>query len=204
MTDEQPIMAFGAWKSNAELIVACRDLGYLADDWITWDATYGEGTFWRLWRPATMIGTDIDAAKSDKLVGPVDFTASPWDDRSFDCVVLDAPYKLNGRPDAVVDARYGVHERTTLAGRLGLITAGVVERARVLGDHYLPVKCQDQVNGGIVRWQTDLITDTARNAGLYKIDRLDMPSYRPQPLGRGQQHARRNTSTLLVFSRSAR
>lgn len=196
-----PVMAYGSWATNAELIVDVVRLGYLRPEWVTWDATFGEGTFWRLWRPDSLIGTDLDPAKSDKILGPVDFTNAPWKDRSFDCVVLDAPYKLNGKPDPVVDTRYGVHERRSRDQRLTLLVDGVAECARVVDEGFLLVKCMDQVEGGKVRWQTDLVTEKAKACGLGKVDRFDIASYRPQPSGRSQIHARRNASTLLVFKR---
>jgi len=34
----------------------------------------------------------------------------------------------------------------------------------------LMVKCQDQVEGGRVRWQTDLITEAVAKAGGRKVD----------------------------------
>jgi hypothetical protein len=53
-----------------------------------------------------------------------------------------------------------------------------------------------------VWWQTDMVTRRAEDAGLTKVDALLFMSHRPQPEGRSQQHARRNYSTLLVFSRA--
>lgn len=198
MTDV--ILAHGQWKTNAELIVSCRDLGYLSDDWTTWDATYGLGTFWKLWRPKNLIGTDIDPSLSAGV--PVDFTASGWASKSFDSVVFDPPYKLNGTPTDAIDGRYGVHLVRTWQQRMALIEAGTTECARVLGAGYLLVKCQDQVCRNQKRWQTDLVTAAATKAGLRKVDRLDMPSYRKQPPDRPQRHAHSNTSQLLIFNRS--
>lgn len=200
-TTAEPIMAIGDWKNNAELIVSCRDLGYLDDEHDVWDATVNRGVFWKLWRPAHLVATDIDPEYTDPAYGPIDATASPWPDRRWHHVVFDPPYKLNGRPDASIDARYGVQHRTASADRLSLLEAGTIECARVLGDGHLLVKCQDMVNGGRVRWQTDIATRAAESAGLRKIDRFDIRSYRPQDPARGQQHARRNHSTLLVFTR---
>lgn len=197
-----PIMAFGAWKTNAELVVACRDLGYLDDEHIVWDTTYGKGAFWRRWRPRYLFGSDLDPAKCSSIhIDPVDVRRPPFQPRAMHHIVFDPPYKLNGRPDPVVDERYGVAERVNRAGRMDIITGGVTALADILGDGYLLVKCMDQVNGGRVRWVTDDVTDAARAGGLTKVDRLDMPSYRPQPAGRRQVHARRNVSTMLVFAR---
>ena len=81
-----------------------------------------------------------------------------------------------------------------------LIREGTVECLRVLKrGGFLLLKCQDQVNGGKVRWQT---MDFAWHAGLYGgrlVDMLHMLGGRPQPEGTSQRHARRNMSTLLVL-----
>lgn len=196
----RPVMSFGTWSTNAELIEDCATLGYLRDDWLILDPTHGEGTFWKRWRPARLTACDLDPAKSP-LGRSVDFTDLPWADRSFDAVVFDPPYKLNGTPDADIDERYGVHQPTRWQDRMQLIRKGLVECARVLSDGYLLLKCQDQVCSGRKRWQTDEFTTLAADLGLGKVDRFDFPTYRPQPNGRRQVHSRTNSSTLLVFKR---
>ena len=54
---------------------------------------------------------------------------------------------------------------------------------------------------GKIRWQTLEFIEHTLSLRLRLIDRFDFLSYRPQPLGRRQVHARRNSSTLLVFQR---
>lgn len=197
---EDPVLAFGDWSSNAEMIADCARLGYLRKDWVTLDPTYGHGTFWKTWQPTVLVALDLDPAKSIDLTS-ADFTDLPFEDQSFDAVVFDPPYKLNGRPDPVIDQRYGIHEPTRWQDRMALVRTGIAECARVLGDGYLLVKCMDQVCSGRMRWQTDEFTKHAEQCGLGKVDRLDFPSHRPQPKGRRQIHAHRNTSQLLVFKR---
>lgn len=194
------ILAIDKWASNADLIADCAKLGYLRWDWFTLDPTYGHGTFWQKWRPDELYACDASPEKSPCGLS-IDFTAMPFADRYFDCVVFDPPYKLNGTPDEAVDARYGVDVPTRWQDRLDLIRRGVVECARVLGDGYLLVKCQDQVCSGKVRWQTVDVIIQAGVCGLHLVDRFDFLSHRPQPAGRRQVHARRNASTLLVFKR---
>lgn len=193
-------MAIHKWSSNADLIADCARLGYLRAEWRTLDPTYGHGTFWKVWRPRELIGSDIDPVKSP-CGESVDFTALPIIDRYCDAVVFDPPYKLNGTATESIDRRYGVHEPTSREGRMTLCRDGLTECARVLGDGFLLMKCQDQVNGGKVRWQTVDFTNHAATLGLGLVDRLEFLSYRPQPDGRSQVHARRNSSTLLVFKR---
>ena len=84
--------------------------------------------------------------------------------------------------------------------RMRLCIDGITECHRVLkpGGHLL-VKCQDQVCSGHVRWQTIEFAGHAVELGSRLVDQLHLPSYRPQPAGRRQIHARRNYSTLLVL-----
>jgi hypothetical protein len=194
------VLAIQKWASNAELIAACAELGYLRDNWPTLDPTYGHGTFWKLWRPQNLTACDLDPTKSPEGRS-IDFTALPWDDGYFAAVVFDPPYKLNGTPDESIDKRYGVHQSTRWQDRMALIERGVYECARVLDYGYLLVKCQDQVVSGRKVWQTDAVTAAAASSGLTKVDRFDLLSYRPQPEGRRQVHAHSCSSQLLVFAR---
>lgn len=200
MTD--PVLAT-APRSNAELVVACRDLGYLLAEDLVWDPTWGLGRWWTLWRPDRLEASDIDPTKSP-IGRSIDFTDSTWPDAHFDVVTLDPPYKLNGTGGShPSDTGYGVATTgVSWQARHELITQGISEAARVTrpGGRLL-LKCQDQVCSGKVRWQTRLFADHAEAVGYELIDRLDVVSYRPQPPGRRQVHARRNTSTLLVLRR---
>jgi hypothetical protein len=202
-----PLMAFGSWGNNAELIAAIGVHGrYLRPEWVTLDPTYGLGRFWRHWRPAHLARHDLDPERAPD--GPADFTDLPYDPGTFDAVVFDPPYKLNGtstgKGAAAADAGFGVASsdwsRLTLEQRHDLIRAGITECTRVLRPGgWMLVKCQDQVWSGKVRWQTREFADHAEALGHRLVDRFDLASYRPQPPGRRQVHARRNTSTLLVL-----
>lgn len=199
----EAIKAIQAWPSNAALIADCARLGYLKDDWLTLDPTYGYGTFWKDWRPLKLIGCDIDPDKSPDSRS-IDFRELPWPDDWFEAVVFDPPYKLNGTPDEFaggVDERFGVHKPMDWQEKMQMIRDGIAECSRVLGDGYLLLKCQDQVCSGQVRWQTIDFSIHAAYHNLELVDRFDFLSYRPQPAGRRQVHARRNASSLLVFGR---
>lgn len=203
MTATAPVLAATQWRTNGDLIADCARLGYLDANRLILDPTYGRGTWWTTWRPAHLVACDLDPAKSP-IGYSVDFTAMPFDDNAFGAVTYDPPYKLNGTPSHNVDERYGVAgSYTSAADRHQLILDGLTECARVLdaGGHLL-VKCQDQVNAGRVRWQTDLVTQRAHELGLTKIDALLMLGGRPQPEGRRQVHARRNYSTLLILQKA--
>jgi len=195
------VLAIDKYPTNGHLIAACAQLGYLREDWRTLDPTYGLGVFWSVWRPTFLVGSDLDPAKSPTGTS-VDATALPHADRSFNSVVIDGPYKLNGTPTD--SSRYGVHEPTRWQDRMGLLSRMLAEGARVLVDGYLLFKCQDQVVSGKVRWQTQVFANEAEALGLGLVDRLDYLSYRPQPSGTRQVTARRNASSMLVFKRGWR
>lgn len=189
------IYAATAWPSNAEMIADCARLGYLHADWRTLDPTFGEGVFWKLFRP-------LDLVTHDLAHDGVDVRALPYADREFRAVVFDPPYKLNGTPSAP-DERYGVHVRANRESRLALIRDGTIECARVCNEMLL-VKCQDQVEGGKVRWQSRMVADAGEAHGfrlVQMLHKLNRP--RPQPAGRRQVHAQQNYSTMLVLRREA-
>lgn len=194
------VKAFDEYRTNGDLIAAVARLGYLRTEDYVLDPTWGKGTFWKVWRPELLQGSDLDPAKSPTGES-VDATDLPYPARYFDAVVLDPPYKLNGTPTADVDERYGVHEPRSRQEREQLILDMVAEGARV-ARRTLLVKGQDQVNGGKVRWQTREIVEHAERYGFHLVDSLVMLGGRPQPAGRRQVHARRNGSTLLVLERT--
>lgn len=198
-TGPEPVLAIDNWPSNAHLIEDVARL-YLRPDWEVLDCTYGEGVFWKRWKPNQLVATDLDPAKSPFWGESVDFTAMPFEDESFDAVVFDPPYKLNGRPDPA-EERYGTHVRTRWQDRMALMADGLKECARVAKPKGIVLaKCKDQVVSGAIRWQTDLLTQVGERVGLTKIDRFDMIGHdRVQPAGRDQQHAYGRGSTLLVF-----
>lgn len=80
-----PILAATKWRSNAELIRDVVRLGYLREDSVTLDATFGRGIWWKLWRPNILITHDI---RQDG----VDFRNLPESDNTFDVAVFDPPY----------------------------------------------------------------------------------------------------------------
>lgn len=213
MTDLPPVMAFDTYRTNAELIEAVHRLGYLKDDDLVLDPTYGLGVFWKNWRPENLIASDLDPDKCPADQEPADFTDLPWVDNSFDAVVFDPPYRLNGTPDKWTmpegsgqvgfDYAYGVHLAMDWKERMELCKAGVRECVRVVKPRgYVLVKCQDQIASGKARWQTIEFAQTAVDLGCRLVDMLHMNTHhRPQPPGRRQIHARRSYSTLLVLKK---
>jgi hypothetical protein len=233
------VLAFSTARNNAELIEQVAHLGYLERDWRVLDPTFGRGRFWRRWRPLELVAHDIDPERAPD--GPADFRALPYPDESFDAVVLDGPYKLNGAAGShASDDDYGVAAKATVEQRHQLIRDGITEAARVvrparrarvdrgrteLVGGIVLVKCQDQVNAGVIRWQRREFADHAETVGLELVDELHLLGYRAQPArtrrhgecrGAGcagctdgrvpsrQEHAARNYSTLLVTRKAPR
>lgn len=203
MTD---VRAIGARTNNAEAIRDAAQLGYLAGAVL--DTTYGLGRFWKLWTPDHLVAVDLNPTRSRDWPLGVDVRDLPFDDATFDAVVFDPPYKLNGtstgRGASASDEDYGVEQYMGRVERHQMIRDGITEAHRVArpGGHVL-VKCMDQVNGGRVRWQTREFADHAEALGARLVDALHVQGYRAQPAGRSQQHARRDYSTLLVLRKTA-
>lgn len=193
------VMSVHPWSDNGALIADVARLHYIQGDVL--DATYGRGTFWNVWRPESLTTNDADSSLDADF--SFDFRDMHYfDDESFTTVVFDPPYKLNGTPAlGDFDARYGIDKPMSWQARMQMILDGAKECARV-SSRWLLVKCQDQIVSGKTRWQTTLITEVAEEWGFGLVDRFDLVSYRPQPRGRGQVHARHNASQLLVFRRN--
>ena len=193
------VRAIGTRTDNAALMVDSKTLGYL--DGTVLDATYGLGRFWKLLPGMPTKCVDIDPSKG---VTVADFRRLPYDRDSFDTVVLDAPYKLNGtstgKGPSASDGDYGVNgEYQSVAAKHELIFDGIDDCLRVART-FLLVKCQDQVCAGRVHWQTHLFTQHAVKENRARlVDMLHVQGYREQPPGRRQLHASRDYSTLLVF-----
>lgn len=191
-------------RTNARLITDVRDLGYLNEKSTVLDPTYGEGGFWKDWCPDRLTATDLNPALAPN--GIEDFRALTFDDESFEVVVFDPPYKLNGTASdwGGMDERYGVNDNVPVGARMELIYAGLDECARVAA-RYLMVKCQDQVCSGRVVWQSSLVVNHVEQVWPFDlVDRLEVFGYRVQPPGRRQLHARQSTSSLLIFERGYR
>lgn len=189
------------YKGNAELIAhGVAPMGYIRGSVL--DLTYGEGTFWKLWGPMALIANDLDPDKGDFHE---DFRHTPWANASFDTVVLDPPYKLQGTPSSgEMDRRFGTTEYRQLAAIEKLHVEGCTEAAR-LSREYVLVKTMAQVSGGRSRWLPDLVSETMRELHCRKVTQFFLVGHRAQPKTnpdgspRRQVTPRNNYSQLLVF-----
>lgn len=200
-----PVLTLDRYPSNGHLIAAAHRLGWIRDDDRVLDTTYGLGTFWSVYRPEGIHGTDLNPEKSE-TGRSVDYHATGFDDRSFDVVVFDPPYKLSGTPALdEFDERYGIEYPTRWQDRMTSCRAGAVEAARV-ADRTVLIKCMDQVVSGRRVWQTREFADAVLDLGGWRlVDRLDYHvDPRPQPGGRRQVHSLANYSTLLRLDRTTR
>ena len=193
------VLAAHRWHTNGHMIADVAQLGYL--DGRVFDATYGQGAFWKIWRPENLVTNDLHTDADHHY----DFRMFPREWQSFfDAVVFDPPYKLNGtsRPqDFATDNPYGVAGPYVSAkARDALMVDGLIQCSWVTR-RYLLVKCQDQVCSGHMHWQTVMMIDAARTWSMELVDRFDLlGKHRPQPMeGRQQKHAHGRPSTLLVF-----
>jgi hypothetical protein len=200
------VYALGTRKNNADLMVDCRTLGYLSDEMVILDPTYGEGKFWKKWMPPLLIASDLYVPAPG--VVDWDFTAMPVGDAAYDAVVFDPPYQLNGtstgRGPSAKDEGYGVHgEYRSWQAKHSLIRAGITEAVRVTKPKGMVlVKCMDQVCSGQKRWQTHEFTRHAESLGCRLVDMMHVGGTSKQPAGRSQVHAQGDFSTLLIFRKA--
>ena len=191
------------WTDNAALIADVARLGPRKEPYLhghVLDLTYGEGNFWTRWRPERLTTND----KFKPAQHAHDFRDTPWPNCAFDVVVLDPPYKLNGTPAmGEMDRRFGTAHDMKRDEVLALLLRGALEAFRLCRVYAL-VKCQDQVEGGLKRWQTDMVVRALEAHGAQKVDRFDFV-YTPIPQPAEKQvRSRSNASQLLVFRKPPR
>lgn len=207
MTDEVLSIDPERYKTNADIILAAAEMGYITG--VVLDATYGTGAFWKKYRPPTLSANDLDLEV--RVPYHYDFRALPerWANL-HDTSVLDPPYKLDGTPGqggpAEANIRFGVadgqREYESTDEVMRLYEDGLYEMHRVtkVGGHIL-VKCMDQVAGMQTRWQSWHIANIMRKLGDRYVTTFFLIGSRKQPAGREQRNVRNNYSQLLVFRR---
>jgi len=192
-----PVLAIGEYRNNAELIQAASSLGYVGDSVV--DLSYGYGSFWDVFQPKQLVKNDLNPSKGDVHF---DVRGKPPDEwiASFDTVVWDGPYRLNGTSDrGYFDEAFGTNENTKLKDKINLLLLGVVFASQcVRRGGYVLVKCQDQVAAGKKQQQRRMVQDVGALFGLKWVDELHLVTgVRSQ---RTQKTSRSNFSTLVVMS----
>lgn len=135
---EGRVMRYAERKDNRELVLDAVRLGHIGGDVL--DATYGKGNFWGAGRPLlvdpfrTFTAMDINPRKVPEWTGDGydarqgDVREPPFPPASFDTVVYDPDYKLNGTPDPTEDGpdeRYGVDVVKTWQERMADLVDGI-------------------------------------------------------------------------------
>jgi hypothetical protein len=173
------------------------------------DVTYGRGRWWQ-WHFPHLIRT---FTSHDIRLDGVDFRHLPETSESMDVIAFDPDYvAIGGRKTSTVDDfndRYGltVKDYETPAALQKTINDGISECARVLRPQgILMVKCATYISSG-KPWLGEYHTiDHGLGIGL-KVDDIfvHLSGTGPQPKRETrQQHARSNSSRLIVFRKPGR
>jgi hypothetical protein len=145
--------------SNADLIHAVAPL-YL-DGRTVLDVTFGEGKWWRRYRPAQFTFHDL------KLDG-VDFTALPYPDSSFQVVCFDPPYVPYGGSTRKLAHRtaFGVDVKRDTDQVAGLMLAGLREALRVSSELVLAKSMRFTSGSGLFHGPFLLATEAAQHGWM--------------------------------------
>lgn len=192
-------------KTNAELIEYVQPL-YIPLGAHVCDATWGKGNWWTRYQPDQFTAHDL------YTLDGVDYRNLPEADDTYGVVCFDPPYvSKGGRETSGIksfDAAYGLKDAPKSPELMHRYNAiGLTECVRVCKPGgYVLVKCMSYVSSGKVQWAPRWIANYAE--GALPVEHVDefihTSGVRPQPPGRGQYHARRNYSHLLVFKKVSR
>jgi len=189
------------------------------------DVTFGGGVFWKSIEPGTYELWASDIGQVPPLTEAMtcrspgtDCRALPYEDASFDAVVLDPPY-MEGffRPKAEQLAGSGTHSAFHRAYSNGGATTGGPKYHEAVFELYreaglearrvlrrggkLIVKCQDEVSSNTQRLTHIEIVTAFEAMGFYTKDLFVLVRTNAPGVSRvkQQEHARKNHSYFLVF-----
>lgn len=210
MSDEILCIDIDEYKSNADLITAAAQMGYLKGRVL--DMTYGQGLFWSKFRPMELWRNDLYVEGLDSQCDFRHFHPS-WSN-SFDTSVFDPPYKLDGTPGeegpAEANKLYGVARGDrgyeSVSELEQLYYDGLEEAFRVTKPKgFILVKCMDQVSGGKTRWFSRLVANFSEEWDGRHVTSFFLVGMRKQPaLGKTQRNPRNNYSQLMVLQKGRR
>lgn len=197
------------WRDNSELMMVCRDLGFIQGTVL--DMTYGRGTWWKHWKPDDFLSNDLDPRSKTDL--HEDFRALSLPAKSFGTIAFDPPYvSKGGRKTSGIedfDDRYGLGDAPRTPAELQLqVNDGLTEARRLIAPGgCVLVKIMNYVSSGKLWPGTYETYGHARQLGFRLRDELlHLGRGRPQPKRTRkdgklvcQKHARHTTSTLLVL-----
>lgn len=190
---ETPPVLTAIVGTNADLLPEVFKI-WVEDGWRIADVTFGRGIFWQ----------QIDESKyrtffTDLLDG-TDFRNLPYQDNSFEVVILDPPYMHGGSTvKASINDIYK-NQNGSHASVVRLYAGGVLEAARVLlRGGILLVKCQDEIESGRQRLSHIEIIQLLTILGFQVVDLFvlvqnGIPAMRVDY----QKSARKNHSYLIV------
>lgn len=212
---------------NAEIFPAILDLHVPKGSLIA-DVTYGLGAFWKKVPSGhyEIVASDLSAKRNDgkfdfmRIADGVDCRSLPYDDGSFDCIVLDPPY-MEGlyRTETPHMAGAGTHAAFRYAYSNGQATNGGPKWHEAVLDMYaragteayrvlrhegiLIVKCQDEVSANKQRLTHVEIITGYESLGFYTKDLFVVVRTNKPVISRlkKQEHARKNHSYFLVFQK---
>jgi hypothetical protein len=221
-------LVFSAYAAdNSQVFPRILELHVPKDSFIA-DVTYGKGVFWKnvTSNGYRVLGSDISLKKGlrapgfIKLTDKVDCRSLPYDDNSFDCVVLDPPYmeglyrssKGNLAGDGTHAAfrhHYSSGETTHEGPKWHDAVVDVYMKAgresyRCLKDKgILIVKCQDEVSANKQRLTHVEIITGYESLGFYTKDLFVVVRQNKAGVSRliKQEHARKMHSYFLVFQK---
>lgn len=202
---------------NAELFPAILKL-HVKDGASIADVTYGKGSFWKFVPEGRYVTSfsDLNTGKDGEGVAKADCRRLPYEDASFDALVLDPPYMhtpggtayesmpayencyRNNDTDAPEGLKY--HDAV-----LGLYFDAAREAARVLKKKgVLVVKCQDEVCAHKQRLTHVEIINEYDKLGFYCDDLFVIVQTNLPGVSRivRQKHARKNHSFFCIFRKA--
>lgn len=184
---------------NSDLLLEVSNL-YATPKMKIADLTFGKGVFWRKTPHLNVVGSDIITVPER----PYDFRNTPYEDGTFDVVVLDPPY-IHSPGNHPADSRY--QNAATTKGFLHadirkLYVDGMIEAKRIVKPTgQVWVKCKDQVQSSIQRWAHVEMLEDAQSLGMYGRDLFILVPTSRMSTNRweNQYHARKVHSYLWVF-----